>query len=415
VSEHHAVIATGPGVIRRLCCQTGPVEEKVSEMLDAALDAVDDQVALVDGLPVTVDSLWRDALRSLYCGKANGQRSIQLIHPSWWTSSRVDVVTKAATKLCDDVRVRPRSWLVRQASQAEPETVVVVEIAERLVSIVGNGAVAVARAEEPQSVVEEIARRAFEMCSGTTTTVLIDVPGAVVGAQTLAAMIAGMMRRNGQRVTEIDDARLSRLAMSIADTAHGELPLPRVPVTAGRVWPRVRVIGGLAASGVVLAATVPAILASGHRDAVPVNATPTTFLVEGRVALTVPANWPTQRLVTGPGSARVQVTSPSDPEVALHITQSPIPVESLGATADRLKHAIDAEPAGVFVDFNPAGITAGRPAVTYREVRASHHVLWTVLVDGSVRISVGCQSRPGAEDAVRDVCEEAVRSARAIG
>jgi type VII secretion-associated protein (TIGR03931 family) len=53
--------------------------------------------------------------------------------------------------------------------------------------------------------------------------------------------------------------------------------------------------------------------------------------------------------------------------------------------------------------------------VTYREVRASHQVRWTVLLDGAVRISVGCQSRPGGEDAVRDVCEQAVRSAHAIG
>ena len=142
--------------------------------------------------------------------------------------------------------------------------------------------------------------------------------------------------------------------------------------------------------------------------------TPTTYLVEGRVALTVPANWPTERVVGGPGSARVQVTSPSDPEVALHVTQSPVAGETLSGTAERLKRAIDAEPAGVFVDFNPDGTSAGRPAVTYREVRAGHQVWWTVLLDGVVRISVGCQSRPGGEDAVRDVCEQAVRSAHAV-
>jgi len=146
-----------------------------------------------------------------------------------------------------------------------------------------------------------------------------------------------------------------------------------------------------------------------------VEAAPTTFLVEGRVALSVPAAWPVQRVVTGPGSARVQVTSPADPEVALHITQSPVAGETLSGTAERLKRAIDAEPAGVFVDFNPSGSSAGRPSVTYREVRPGHHVRWTVLLDGPVRISVGCQSRPGDEDAVRDACEQAVRSAHAIG
>jgi type VII secretion-associated protein (TIGR03931 family) len=141
---------------------------------------------------------------------------------------------------------------------------------------------------------------------------------------------------------------------------------------------------------------------------------PTTFLVEGRVALTVPANWPTQRVLAGPGSARVQITSPSDPEVALHLTQTPVAGETLSGTAERLKRAIDVEPAGVFVDFNPAGSSAGRPAVTYREVRAGHQVRWSVFLDGAVRISVGCQSRPGGDNAVREVCEQAVRTAHAV-
>jgi type VII secretion-associated protein (TIGR03931 family) len=101
--------------------------------------------------------------------------------------------------------------------------------------------------------------------------------------------------------------------------------------------------------------------------------------------------------------------------VALHVTQSAVADETLGDAAERLKRAIEAEPAGVFVDFNPAGVSAGRPAVTYREIRATHHVRWTVLLDGAVRISVGCQSRPGREDVLRDVCEQAVRSAHTVG
>ena len=159
---------------------------------------------------------------------------------------------------------------------------------------------------------------------------------------------------------------------------------------------------------------MPALGAVSQKGVPDAQRAATTFLVEGQVALTVPANWPTQRLVGGPGSARVKVTSPSDPEVALHVTQSRIAGETLSRTAERLKRAIDAEPAGVFVDFNPYGSSAGRAAVTYREIRAGHQVRWTVLLDGMVRISLGCQSRPGAEDAVLDVCEQAVRSAHAI-
>jgi type VII secretion-associated protein (TIGR03931 family) len=102
--------------------------------------------------------------------------------------------------------------------------------------------------------------------------------------------------------------------------------------------------------------------------------------------------------------------------VALHVTQSPVPPdETLTVTAERLQRAIGSEPGGVFVDFNASGTTAGRPAVTYREVRASHQVRWTVVLDGPVRISIGCQSRAGADEAVREVCEQAVRSAHAIG
>jgi type VII secretion-associated protein (TIGR03931 family) len=414
VIGHRTIIATGPGTIRRLCCGTGVVAgDRPSEILRAALDTIDDQVALVDGRPVAVDSLWRTALRSLKCGNANEQNTIQVVHPSWWPSSRVDVVAAAAATLSDDVQVHPRSWLLRQASNAEPEAVVLVEIAERLVAIAGDDVVAVPRGAESHSVAEAIVRLIGEMTGGTTTAVLIDVPGAVAGAQALATLIATRLRRGGRPVVEIGDARLARLTVSATFKAQDKLPRPQ-SVDAGHVRSRARMLGGLAAAAIVLAATVPAMAAVGHRGVPPVSTPPTTFLVEGRVALTVPADWPTQRVVTGPGSARVQVTSPSDPEVALHITQSPIPDETLSATADRLRRAIDTEPAGVFVDFNPSGATAGRPAVTYRELRASHHVRWTVLVDGSVRISVGCQSRPGGEDAVRDVCEQAVRSARAI-
>ena len=128
----------------------------------------------------------------------------------------------------------------------------------------------------------------------------------------------------------------------------------------------------------------------------------------------VPAQWPMRRIIAGPGSARVQITSPTDPEVALHVTQSRVALSGLDATAEFLKSAIDEAPAGVFVDFNPSDRSAERPVVTYREVRAGHDIRWTVWVDKAVRISIGCQSRSGHGDAVSKECEVAVRSARAL-
>ena len=98
----------------------------------------------------------------------------------------------------------------------------------------------------------------------------------------------------------------------------------------------------------------------------------------------------------------------------MHATQSRVALTGLEATADFLKGAIDAAPGGIFVDFNPAGQVAGRPAVAYREVRPQHDISWTVWVDKTVRISIGCQSRGGQPESVSQACDLAVRSARAL-
>ncbi|MCV7444751.1 type VII secretion-associated protein [Mycobacterium paraense] len=417
MTRHRAVLEAGPGTIRRLCCGTGePAEENLGEVVREALAAVDDRVALVDGRPVTVDSLWCVALRSVKCADGDG---LLVVHPSWWPSARVDRVARAAKTFGSDAMARHRSWLLARAPEARSGAgaVVTVEIAERLVAITGSEVAAIPRVAEPHSVANEVVTLIAGMSAAV---VVIDAPGTVAGAPALAALIAAAVRKNGRTAVEIGDARLARLAQAAASLPDDTRDSTGSAGTVG-VRSRARTAGGLAAAALLLT-VLPMVMSGGASrgghgpsPSVAVSMAPTTFLVEGRVALTVPANWSAQRVITGPGSARVQVTSPSDPEVALHVTQSPVPGETLSGTAERLKRAIDAEPTGVFVDFNPTGSSAGRPAVTYREMRATHHVRWTVLLDGPVRISVGCQSRPADEGAVRDACEQAVRSAHAIG
>lgn len=384
----------------------------MTEVIRAALDAIDDRVALVGERPVTVDALWEAALRSATCAARDG---MVVVHPSWWSSARVGVVTAAAARMAGEVWTRPRSSLLKQAFRAQPA--VAVEIAERLVAITGSETTAVPRNAESRSVADRVAGVIAGMVPAA---VLIDTPDAVAGAPALAALIADAIRgsgRTGPDIVEINDIRLGRRACSVVPRG----PVAPAPATVAPAAvchrSRARTLSGLGAAAIV-ALAAPAAITMGRTPVVApkqVDAAATTFLVEGRVALSVPATWPTQRVVTGPGSARVQVTSPADPEVALHITQSPVTGETLSGTAERLKRAIGGEPAGLFVDFNASGTSAGRPAVTYREIRPGHHVRWTVLLDGPVRISVGCQSRPGDEGAVRDACEQAVRSAHAIG
>ncbi|TDL00055.1 type VII secretion-associated protein [Mycobacterium paragordonae] len=387
---HRAVIAAGPGRISRICCTTAETDGSFI----AALDAVDDPVALVDERPVAVAALWCTVLRVLI----DGHRGALVVCPTWWSTTRVELVTTAArTVAADEVVVCTRASVLPQQNSA-----VLVEIAERLVAISGSDVVAVPRRTDEQALVDEVAAVLEEL---TPRNLVIDVATAVPGAPRLARLIAEAV---GSRhvITTVDDAALTRLAHVTASVPDGA----RVVSGGGRTLARLAVAGlTMTAAGLAL----PAVTAEQPRPAARVE--PTTVLVEGQVALTIPAGWLTRRVITGPGSARVQVTSPSDPEAALHVTQTPTPGETLAGAADRLRRAIEAEPAGVFVDFNPAGAGAGRPAVTYREVRATHDVRWTVLLDGSLRISIGCQSRPAARDALRDACEQAVRTAHAVG
>jgi type VII secretion-associated protein (TIGR03931 family) len=140
-----------------------------------------------------------------------------------------------------------------------------------------------------------------------------------------------------------------------------------------------------------------------------------TLLVEGRVGVMVPAQWVVERVTAGPGSARVQVVSPTDTDAAVHITQSPLaPHSSHEAEVESLRSMLSQQPNGVFVDFNPSDRRADQAVATYREVRTDHHVAWAVLIDKSMRIAIGCQSAPGHEAAVRDACDKAIRSAHAV-
>ena len=403
------VVEVGPNHIRQLCCGGAVVDD--DEMARAAFDSIDDPVTLIDLRPVTVDSLWRTVLGSVGCSSSD--RAI-VVHPSWWAPPRIDLVSAATAVLAGEVVLRPRSWLLIRASPLESQyATVVVEVADCFVVITGAAVVAETRAGEPERVVEEVIRSIRTMTADAGSAVVIDAPSTVGGAGALAAMIADRLLVSDRiSAVQVDDAHFKELAAQIIrESSASELHCTEA---AGSGYRRRRGPVLVAVLLILALFAVLGVLKLGRHPAPVRDGMPTTFLLEGRVALEVPAEWPIRRVVAGPGSARVQVTSPSDPEVALHVTQSQVAIATLSATAESLRHAIDAEPTGVFVDFNPVGTSAGRPAVTYREVRPGHDIHWIVLVDKAVRISIGCQSRQGHYDAVRQVCDLAVQSARAV-
>jgi type VII secretion-associated protein (TIGR03931 family) len=393
------IVEVGPNAIRRLCCGGATVAD--SEEQSAAFEHIDDPVTLVDLRPVTIESLWRSVLSEVDCGTAE---EMIVVHPSWWAPDRVRVIGTAAQVFAGDVALRPRSWLLAHASPDKSElATLVVEIADDLVAMTGTAVTAQARDGDERDVADAVVRGV--LVSDTVDRVVIDAPRTVPGARGLSALIARELQTSGcsAAVVEVDDISLRRLAGAVVPAQS------RARDSSGKFVSKLAfvlpVIGVAISAAIVMRHAPP----RGRDDAIP-----TTYVVEGHVALKVPAEWPMRRVVAGPGSARVQITSPSDPEVALHVTQSRVALPSLDATVEFLKSAVDAAPAGVFVDFNPAGRRADRPAVTYREVRPGHDIRWTVWVDKAVRISVGCQSRPGHDEDVDRECEVAVRSARAL-
>jgi type VII secretion-associated protein (TIGR03931 family) len=318
---------------------------------------------------------------------------VVLVCPSWWRQARIDRVCAAARHVVPNVVVSRRADVLRGG-----DSTVIVEIAEDfvVVHVLIDAPAVVPRVGDPRAVIDAIVTRIGD------SDAVIDVPLGIAGATRLADGIARKLRARGVDVSVADDRRVLR-------TAEAGLPRRRSPGRLRRRLAQPRV-AALAGAGLVVVALACAAAGYGADDAHDSAPAATAWLVEGRVAVEVPADWATERILTGPGSARVQVLSPWEPHVAIHVTQSP-GQESLAAAAEVLRAVLDDQPDGVFVEFTASARRAGRAAITYREIRAEHHVDWTVMLDSGVRIAIGCQHPPDGP-APQPVCDQAIRSAR---
>jgi type VII secretion-associated protein (TIGR03931 family) len=376
-----AVVVVGPKVIR------GPGEVD-PELASVALECIDDELALLQGRAVPAAEVWRTVLGSAISGPRD---EVVLICPSWWADSRVERVEAAAREWCGTVVFRPRVEVLTAART-------VVELAPELVVVhAGEHRRAIARSSQDGSVVPTIAA-----CVAGLDAVVIDAPS---GLARLGADLGRTLRSRCADVTVVDDDVLVRTA------TDRQARRPATPTPSRRRGVGVRATAALAAA-LSVAALAAAGLAIDTDPEDDIGAV--AWLVEGRVAVEVPARWTVERITSGPGSARVQVVSPSTPFDVIALVQSRVPdAQTLEETASALRDALADEPDGVFVDFVARDEHAQRPAVTYREIRADRQIAWTVLLDGGVRIAIGCQgsvARPGPEPQ----CERSVRSAHAV-
>lgn len=388
------VCEVGPATIRRYDAprpggQPVPVQADVV-LARAALDAGDDTLTLLDDRPVAVEALWRRLFGSLLAGVTE----VLLVHPSWWPPSRVEAVAGYVRTTVGNVVTRPRSWALALAA---PDAVVI-EVAPHLVVAMDAGVAVAAepRTAPPDVMVESLVGKVSD--AAPDRPVIVDIPVGVPGGDDLGAQVTTRLRGAGATVRT---AGLDEIATTALDSAE------QVPISSRR--PR-RWTKGLAATAAVLMAIAVLGVPRHNVDPRP----PDVALIEGRVTMQIPAGWEVARVTDGPGSARVVITDPDGHEAALHLTQSRINDESLTATGAALRQAFDGRPANVFVDFDPQDQRAGREVVSYREVRPDHDIRWAVLVDGAVRIAIGCQSVPGGEEQIRAACDRALESARAV-
>ncbi len=390
------VCEVGPAAVRLLrpgTRETPDGPNLFGRLVDAVLDAPGEPLALVEDRPVRADVIWRSVFERVL-GDAH---TVVLVHPSWWVPRWVDGVATAARQVAANVMTLSRSGLLHRGTafvEIGPDLVVVGDRRGRVT--------AESRLAAADRVADGVAAR---IDAGGL--VHIDAPFDVPGAEDLGSLVAQRLRASGTTVRHLDDRHLYAAAVpSSVPCSAAESP------TAQPRWRGVHAAAGL---GAVIAVAAAAGIGVGTAPPRRPAAGRETLLVEGRIAVRVPADWPVQRVTTGPGSARIQVVSPVDPEAILHITQSPVPTPDLAATANALRLAVDAQPPGVFVDFHPGDRRAGRPVVSYREVRPGHDIRWAVVVAGGVRISIGCQSGPGGDHHVAHACEQAILSASEIG
>jgi type VII secretion-associated protein (TIGR03931 family) len=391
------IVEVGPATVR------GP-NAAGPQWIAAALACIDDEIALIDDQPVSVAEVWREVLGTTV---GRSVETVVLICPTWWSSSRIDLVCDAADAFAMGVVVLQRTDVLRESLADRLSTVV--EIAAEFVVITqpGGDVAVVVRRDGPVAVADGVAAQV-----GASTAALVDAPPGVDGAALIGAYIADRLRANGIAVSIAHEDCVQHAAARFLARRQGHGPDPDElrPIRRNR-----RGMAVLAGAGMCVAVLCGGFAVRGTTSEPPRAGMPMTLLVEGRVGLKVPVQWAVQRITSGPGSARVQVVSPSDADMILHVTQSSIPShQTLTMVADTLRMALAEQPVGVFVDFNPADHRADKPAVTYREVRADHEVAWTVLVDDDVRIAIGCQSAPRREQLVRDACDQAIQSAHAV-
>ena len=188
----------GPATIR------GPNDAR-SEWVSAALDCIDDEIALVDDSPVSVQDVWLDVMSTV---TGVGVDAVVLVRPGWWPVTRVEKVRQAAYAVASTVVVLDRTAMLRHG--ISPRTTIV-EIAPEfvVVSALGMPAAVIPRQDESVDDAEAVVATV-----GIPTAVLVDAPAGVPGAELLGALIGDLLRAAHIPVRYADEDWVQRAAVA---------------------------------------------------------------------------------------------------------------------------------------------------------------------------------------------------------
>ena len=190
------VIEVGPGTIRG-------ANDVRPEWVSAALDCIDDEIALLDDRPVSVRDVWDDVMSA---AAGSGIDIAVLVCPAWWSSARIDMAQQAAHTVATDVVLLERTAMLREGISAETtiveitSDVAIVTVFEKIVAVVPRQGELV---EDAEAVVAAV---------GAPAGVLVDAPASVFGAELLASLVTDRMRAIGVPVRIADDDWIRRAA-----------------------------------------------------------------------------------------------------------------------------------------------------------------------------------------------------------
>ena len=180
-----SVVEVGPGAVRGPC-------HAAQNLASTALECIDDDVAMLDELPVAVGALWREIFRAVMPERVD---TAVLVCPTWWPAPRVELVRESAAIRSAKVVVRQRTEVLASDVAGDPT---IVEIAADFVVIWRAGRVLSAepRLGEAAEIASSVA-----VAVGTPARVLVDAPAGVAGAVDVAREVCERLRANGTTAT----------------------------------------------------------------------------------------------------------------------------------------------------------------------------------------------------------------------